>query len=377
MRKYFSLLATTGLAALPAISMAAAPSLSDVLGASGISAQGYFSGGYTAGFNKGQVLAGHTFDTDANTFALNQADLTLSSLPSSGFGALVEVLAGNDASVVNGSLGSGKGDFALPQAYLQYATGNLTVIGGRYWTLAGAEVTADSKNTNISRSFLFQLAEPFAHTGVRATYKFCDQLSANVGIANTATTAMTADTNKPKTAEANVTFTPSSTTTLALTDYYGVDGGNGATEVRHNYLDGVASLNITSALQFVANVDWARFIPVDGAGPAAGIYGAAGYLNYTFSDQWKGSLRGEYLKSSGGYLVAYDKTDGKAQVSEVTFTADYSAAKNFDVLGEVRYDMGDQLYPNPGSDTVNGTDFSSHQSEVEVKAIYKFGTPTS
>jgi hypothetical protein len=374
MRKYFGLtLAATGLAALPTIGMAV-PSLSDVLGASGISAQGFLSGGYTFGFNKGQTLAYHTFDTDANTFALNQADLTISSLPSSGFGALVEVLAGNDARDVNKSLDSGSAQFALPQAYLQYATGNLTIIGGRYWTLAGAEVAADSKNTNISRSYLYTLAEPFAHTGVRATYKFNDQLTGIVGFANTATTGLISDTNKPKTAEANLTFTPNSTTTLALTDYYGVDGGNGTTEVRHNYLDGVASFNVTPALQFVANVDWARFIPVDGAAPAAGIYGAAGYLNYTFCDRLKGSLRGEYLKSSGGYITAYDKTDGKAQLSEVTATLGYVAAKNFDVLGEVRYDMGDKIYPNPGSDTVTGSDFSSHQGELEVKAVYKFGT---
>src|SRR5690242_14501282 len=105
MRKYFGLLAATGLATLPALSLAAAPTLSDMLGSSGISAAGHASGGYTFGFNKGQTLAGHAFDTDANTFALNQADLTLSSLPASGFGASVEMLAGSDAKVVNAALG--------------------------------------------------------------------------------------------------------------------------------------------------------------------------------------------------------------------------------------------------------------------------------
>jgi hypothetical protein len=387
MRKYFGLLAVTGLVTLPAVSLAAAPSLSEVLGSSGISAQGVVSGGYTYGFNKGQTLLGHAFDQDANSFALNQADLALSYTPTTGVGGLVEVLAGNDARFVNNALTGSSGstnDFSLPQAYLQYATGNLTVIGGRYWTLSGAEVANDSKNTNISRSFLYVEAEPFLHTGVRGTYKFSDTLSGNLGVANSAASSTPQDGDKTKTVEANVTFAPNASSSFAVTDYYGVDsnpifvpGTTGSVEARSNYLDGVASFPIVGNLSMVLNLDWAQLIPVNSDVGTLGIYGAAGYLNYGFNDSWKASLRGEYLKSHGGFLTCYDQTDGKCKLTEVTATVDYSAAKNLDLLAEVRFDMGSQVYPDPGSDTTNGSDFASHQGSLAVKAIYKFGTPTT
>lgn len=379
MRNYIGLVAVAGLAVVPAVSIAAAPTLSDVLGSSGISAQGHVSGGYTYGWNDGQTLYGRAFDTNDNTFALNQADLSLAYLPAMGAGAMVEVLAGNDAKVINGSYGSGNGDFALTQGYLQYATGNLTLIGGRYVTLAGQEVIDDSKNANVSRSFLFALAKPLVHTGVRATYKFSDKLSANLGFANSAVSGDALDNNKPKTVESNVTFTPNATTTLAVTDYYGVDPN--ANEARVNYLDCVASFNLTSKLSMAFNADWAKLsnvgpvtVPPPAGVPAADVYGVAGYLTYAFTDAFKASLRGEVLRLNSGVpnTVCINKTDGKCDLDEVTATADYSVAKNFDLLGEVRYDLGDQLYPNPG-----GTLLSDKEGELEIKAIYKFGTPTS
>jgi hypothetical protein len=48
--------------------------------------------------------------------------------------------------------------------------------------------------------------------------------------------------------------------------------------------------------------------------------------------------------------------------------------------------MGDKAYPDPGQDSVTvfgpggpqqqltGNDFSSHQGELELKAVYRFGT---
>jgi hypothetical protein len=383
MRKYFGLtLATTGLVALPVASMAA-PSLGDVLGASGIAASGHISGGYEFFTNDGPNVGYHQFDTNANSFTLNQADLTISSLPSSGFGGLVEVLAGNDAKAINGALGTGSGDFSLPQAYVQYATGKLTVIGGRYWTLAGAEVTDDSKNSNISRSFLFTIAEPFTHTGVRASYKATDTLTGYLGVANSAVPAGGAtalDNNKQKTLELGGSFAPSSTTSVGVYDYYGIDpntsSANPNAEMRVNYLDAVAATNLTPALQLVINADYARSIPVNDSSGNSYVYGFAGYLNYTFNDKLKGSLRGEYLKTKG-VVIGSDPTandscanEGKCGLSEITATVDYAAAKNFDLLGEVRDDMGDKVYPDSGK----SSGFSDSQPEFEVKAIYKFGT---
>ena len=389
-KKYVGLLASAG-CCLPMMASAAGPSLSDVLVNSGITAAGYASASYNATFNStdgstvGQVPL-HEFDTNSNSFQLNQAALTLSYLPTSGFGALVNVIAGEDAKVINGAFtgGTSSNDFALTQGYVQYAVGNLTVIGGRFVTLAGEEVIDDSKNANVSRSLLFTNLEPLVHTGVRATYKFSDLVTGSLGLNNSAN-GTSADTDKHKTVEANVTLTPSSAITLALTDYYGVDGGTGSgtsavPNTKSNYLDAVASWQATTALLLAANFDYVHSATTgSGTGNKEGV---ALYGTYQFNDNWKGSLRGEYarLKPAGFYPNGSPVIDSSgavaadADVAELTATVDYSATKSFDILGEFREDYGTALYFPSGDNTTFGAQKS--QGEVLVKAIYKFGTPT-
>jgi hypothetical protein len=398
-KKYVGLFTTAGLACLPVMASAAGPSLSDVLVNSGITANGYVSASYNATLNStdGATVGAvpfHEFDTNSNTFSLNQAALTLSYLPTDGFGALVNVITGEDAKIINGAYtGTGTGsDFALTQGYIQYATGNLTVIGGRYVTLAGEEVIDDTKNANISRSLLFTNLEPLVHTGIRATYKINDLLTVNGGFNNSAF-GYSQDQNKFKTLEVNATITPNSATTISLTDYYGVDG-SGATQTKNNYFDVVGSWQATPALLLAVNGDYVRSIgtldtipspvfTVLGGGSSAtpGTDTGAGlalYATYAFNDSWKGSLRGEYayLKGSPSGLAG----SGIGHLGEITATVDYSATKSFDILGEFREDYGSVsaagfdagLYPD-ANNTTTGTQKS--QAEFLVKAIYKFGTP--
>ncbi|MDR3416885.1 MAG: outer membrane beta-barrel protein [Nevskia sp.] len=410
-KKYVGLLASAGALCLPSLANAAGPSLSEVLVNSGITAAGYVDASYDATFNRtggatgGQVPL-HAFDTNSNTFELNQAALTLSYLPTDGFGALVNVIAGEDAKVINGSYSPGSAsDFALTQGYVQYAHGPWTAIGGRFVTLAGAEVIDDTKNTNISRSLLFTNLEPLVHTGVRGGYKFSDLVTGYLGVNNSAIAGLSQDENKPKTVEVGAAITPSSAVSISLVDYYGVDKISG-TQTKNNYFDIVGSWQATSALQFVLNGDYVRGIgsldttpfpvlanatlgaggPVTQAtkGLATGE-GLAFYVNNQFNDSWKGSLRAEYTYFKGS-PTAYNGS-GIAHVAELTATADYSASKNFDLLGEVREDYGSVIAPVgalPGDgnigvfpNTANAAGgVQKSQTEVLVKAIYKFGTPT-
>ena len=412
MRKYFGLLAATGLATVPVLSLAAGPTLSDVLVSSGISAAGYVDGSYEATFNstdgatKGAVPL-HQFDTNANSFMLNQAGLTLSYLPTAGFGAAVNLIAGEDAKVINGAYGDGSGDFALTQGYVQYAVGNLTVIGGRFVTLAGEEVIDDTKNSNVSRSLLFTNVEPLVHTGVRASYKFNDQFTGTLGVNNTALGGSVGqDADKQKTAEFGLAYTPTSAISVSLADYYGVDNASAfdfadGTQVskntKNNYLDLVASWQATSALQFALNGDYARSIGATSTFPSLfeiatatppyvgsdSVTGVATYVNYSFNDRWKASLRAESL-----YAKASSDTGDTAgvHVSELTLTGDYSASKSFDVLAEGRVDYAsDFTAADAVGDSVStpvfpgGNDNAGRKSQPEIllKAIYKFGTPAS
>ena len=361
MRKFVSLLAV-GFAA-PLAAQAAAPTLDEVLTASGVTLAGYVDSSYVFGKNKGDTLLFRTFDSKTGSFTFNQAAFTVSKLPAEGFGGLVNVIAGDDATVINGSYGDGSGKFNLTQAYVQYATGGLTIIGGRYVTLAGAEVINDTLNTNISRSFLFQLAEPLAHTGVRSSYKFSDAFTAYLGAANSAVSGLASDNNKQKTVEAGVAITPTSALSIGLYDYYGHDPVGGEQQ-KTNYADLVISLQAADALQFIINADYVKFFSTDTV-QESNVKGVAGYVNVKLSDSLKASLRAEYLKSHNGFVACGGGTD--CNLKEVTLTLDYAAAKNFDLLGELRYDKG--------SDAVflNGTDpLKDSQGDIALKAIYKF-----
>ncbi|MDE2150661.1 MAG: porin [Gammaproteobacteria bacterium] len=352
-----------GLASLPAL--ATTPTtLDDVLQASGITASGHLSASYTDGFNSGQLQAYRAFDSDSNSFIFNQAMLILSRLPEQGIGGTVTLLAGNDAQVVNLAYGDCSSDcnskFSLEQAYLQYARGAFTIIGGRYVTLAGAEVIDDSADTNISRSLLFQLAEPLVHTGARASYKL-GIATFYLGVNNGVFTGNASDTNQQKTLETGVWLAPSSAISLGVYDYFSHEGGAGL-----NFFDAVASYQVTERLQFVVNTDW--FSSHSSATPGAFAYGFAGYLNYAIDDAWKASLRGEYLQTKN--VVACPKSDGKCNVSEITATLGYSPLKHLTLLAELRYDFSDQsIFPDP---SFPGPKMSDNQGNVALKAIYSF-----
>ncbi len=157
-----------------------APSFSDVLTASGITESGYVAASY---YHSNGYNTYHQFDNKHDSFQLDQAGLTIAFQPKEGFGALVNIAAGEDMKILNAAEGSSPNTFDIVQGYVQYATGPLTLIAGKYVTLAGAEVIAPTGNTNFSRSLLF-FAEPLTHTGIRATYAASDTLNVVAGVNN-------------------------------------------------------------------------------------------------------------------------------------------------------------------------------------------------
>src|SRR6267154_101367 len=183
MKKLLIASAVSALFAAPATVLAQAkpapaPTLDKVLEASGISVSGYIDAGYSyANKNIDPATGGFSprvFDTQNNSFGLNQFGLTVAKQPKEGFGGLVNLTVGRDAQFIHSlpeaaGQATGASMFDVTQAYLQYAGGPLTVIAGKFTTLHGTEVIASSGNTNVSRSILFG-AVPFTHTGVRATW---------------------------------------------------------------------------------------------------------------------------------------------------------------------------------------------------------------
>jgi hypothetical protein len=344
------------------------PSISDILTGSGLTATGYVDATFVAQHDQ-------TNSKDYNTFALQQAAFTLSDLPATGFGALVNVVAGQNPYLATGfgtitpAQNGGFDGFSLLQAFAQYAQGAWTLQGGRFSTLAGAEVAAPVGNTNTTRSILYAF-EPVTHTGVRATYAASSTLNLIIGVNNGWTGSEETAAGVGKTLEFGLALTPSKTLSWTFQGYYGRDNSNyadvnGAIKAGIGLLDTVVTWSPTSALTLVGSADYG-WVQDTSSTPSASWYGIALYANYAVNDLWRVSLRPEYLDDRKGYLThnfdaAFVGTDQKLQ--EITLTFGYDPVKSFELRLEGRYDdpnkaAGVQLVPK------------TYQGWLE--AIYKF-----
>lgn len=318
---------------------------------------------------------------DHDTFQLDQAGFSVAYQPKQGFGGLVDLMAGEDARILHVAEDGHDNSFDLRQAYIQYATGPLTVIGGKFVTLAGAEVINPTQNTNFSRSLLFTFAEPLTHTGVRATFALSDQISLIAGVNNGWNTTSTSYGSKA--GEMGIAWTPDKTFSLAAQSYVGKFGGTvtGLNGVR-SLVDLVGTYNATSALTFIVNVDWDRQDQAFGAGTASATwYGAAGYGNYAFKDRWRMSLRAEYLDDRDGFLTSAAALPGYAgslsgqHFWEGTATVGFAPVKSFELRMEGRYDSArTNLFLRSRALGAAPADFDDSLSQIAVQGVYKFGT---
>jgi len=362
MKKLLLASAVSALFAAPVAAFAqakppAAPTLDKVLEASGITTSGYIDAGYTyanrniEGTGNGPVgVNTRVFDQQNNSFVLHQVGLTLAKQPKEGFGGLVNVTLGKDASVIHSFPEAGNtSTFDLTQAYLQYATGSLTVIGGKYTTMHGTEVIASTGNTNVSRSILFG-AEPFTHTGLRATWAVSDTISLMAGV-NNGWDQLT-DANRGKMGELGATLTPIKPLSITISAMSGneafvLPGTTGpvfeGTRTSGNI---VASFAFTDALSIgLEYLDVSQDkVPT---GPAASIKakysGFAGYLTWMVTPKFRGVVRLESFDDHDGFhfgTMALAKPQVK--YTEGTLTLAYLPSDSFEVRGEVREDKADQ-----------------------------------
>lgn len=311
------------------------------------------------------------FDTKNGGVAIQQAGVTVAYPPKEGWGGLVNLTAGNDANVIAsyGAIGGGGNRFDVTQAFVQYANGPVTVMAGKFLTLAGAEVPTSPTNPNFSRSILFGYAIPFSHTGLRAVYAATDTLSLTGGVDNGWDSLRPA--NSGKTLELEATYNPSKAWSLVASGYFGrerVDGlVNTGPEGNRTLLDVVATWNVTDALTLVFNADWAAQAGVtDGVMPATTAHwsGVATYANYTISERWKASVRAETFADADGY-----RTGVVQHWSEVTATLAFLPAKPVEIRLEARTDHSDQA--SFVMDPVTGA-VSSGQHSVAIQTLFKF-----
>ena len=121
---------------------------------------GYIDGSYNFLENKNTFVSGvqdRVFDIAPNGFTLQQFAFTLADQPAQGFGFVINPVLGRDANTLapygwDPYFGTQTVGVDPLQVYLQYARNRLTVIGGIFNKLAGAEVVDPTHDAKIGRA---------------------------------------------------------------------------------------------------------------------------------------------------------------------------------------------------------------------------------
>lgn len=304
-------------------------------------------------------------------------------------GYKVDLLAGPDANAFATQSSGIPADFGVKQAYvaLHAPVGNgLDFKVGVWDTIIGYEVFESGNNPNFTRSYGYTM-EPTTHTGILASYVFCEAFSFNVGVANTFGPKINerAPTESYKTYMASFTVTaPTNTGFLAGSTLSGcvINGFNSATAGNETsyYAGAVVNTPVTGLKAGFA------FDYMDVHNTSGETWCAGGYLGYQATEKLSFYGRGEYLRDRGNQKLfrktITDPTDPAStllvpsapdRVLELTATAQYDLWKNVMSRLEVRWDhslTGEGVWGK--SDATTGIGTQKNQWLLAANIIYKF-----
>jgi Putative beta-barrel porin-2, OmpL-like. bbp2 len=282
------------------------------------------------------------FDSDANTFNVDVAELVLTKpvdAPGEA-GFRLDLEAGGAIPQKTQSAGLSIGESAdLQQAFLSYSApvgSGLRLDFGKFVTHMGAEVIEgyDGYNDNYSRSLLFNYTIPFTHTGVRAGYTLNKALSAMLLVVNGWDNVQ--DNNAGKSVGAQLALTPAAPVAVYL-NYIGGPEKTDTNGYVRNVFDVVATWKAMRTLTLGLNGDYGVENGASLAEPGRNAVwkGVAGYARFDVTRTFALAFRGETLHDEGGTRFG---TGVSTTVSEATVTPTLRFGDRFVFRGEMRYD---------------------------------------
>ncbi len=297
----------------------------------------YLQGGYTYNFenpaNKENGL--RVFDQQANSFLVDLAQLQFLKEPAvGGLGFKLKLSVGETAKFIHSNgLGSSDDVFDLTEAYVSYTAPvgkGLRFDFGKFATYFGAEVIEARDNPNYSRSFLFNYAVPFTHTGFKVSYPFSDAFNGALFLVNGWDD--TNDNNKGKSVGLSLGVTPMEQLSMLFNVMYGPEKPDNNHDNRF-LLDWIGTVKPVKNLSFILNIDYGTDQHSVPDGGEAKWYGWAVIGKYDVNDWFSVALRGEYFNDQDGA-----RTGTAQRVKEITLTPQFVVAKNLLVRPEYRHD---------------------------------------
>jgi hypothetical protein len=313
---------------------------------SGVTAHGFASFGYT--YNVNQPISGENqlrvFDSADRSLTLDVVQLVLQkpATASGVFGFRTDLEAGQvipRASAASGlfrnaSTGVSTTDFDVKQAFVSAVLpigSGLHVDAGKFTTHVGAEVIEgyEGYGDNYSHSYLFGYAEPFTHTGTRASYTFSPVVSVTVLAVSGWDTFK--DNNSGRSIGAQLQLTPIKPLTLYINYIGGPERADSADPRR--LFNVVAVFKANDKLTVTSNVDLGRETNAAGPGVDGRWQGVSTSAKYDFSERFSLGLRGEVFADPTAV-----RTGAAQTLSEVTVTPGVKLAKHVILRGDLRFD---------------------------------------
>lgn len=301
----------------------------------------YVQGGYTHNLKNpnSQENELRIFDHKANSFILDLAQLIFTKEQTDGKpGFKLKLSAGETARWIHSrGLGTSDDAFDLTEAYLSYIMPlgkGLRFDFGKFVTYHGAEVIEAKDNPNYSRSFLFNYAIPFTHTGLKISYPFSDILSSSLYIVNGWDN--TDDNNKGKTLGLSIGYTTIEELALTFNFIYGPEQDNNTSNYRFLF-DWIGTIKPAKNLTFILNTDYGTEEKAAPDGTDAKWYGIAAIAKYDFNNLYILSVRTEYFKDDDG-----SRTGRSQALMEITLTLEFRIANSLIIRPEYRHDRSDR-----------------------------------
>jgi len=337
----------------------------------------YLDTGYEFNFN--QPKSGEnqfrSLDPQDNEFEIHAAQLSFEKLPSieksvaDYVGFRIDLLFGEDANRVSAA-GLSSDTVDLTQAYINVLApiGNgLNIYAGKFVTLAGFEVIESKGNPNITRSFLFGLAIPFTHTGVRLSYP-TGPLTFTVGLNNG--WDVVDDNNDGKTIESQVAL-DLGIASFYLTGYFGPeqDGVDGDYRELITFV-GTGNLTDLITVSFDLDLGWEQGVGQSVGGEKDVFWrGVAGYVTYEFNPAVSLTVRGEVFKDGDGSRTGFNQRlwEFTPTLSIKPFQDNKNNLGNLEFRAEYRHDQSDKdVFEND-----NGG-LEDTQDTIALQLLYSF-----
>jgi len=379
-----------GLVSLPAVIQAEEKPSSVLTALSSTTLSGYVDTSAQWNFGTGNAnLPPYAFggSSKADGFNLNVVRLVLekpidtADAWSAGYKA--DLIFGPDANSLATQSSGTKADFGVKQAYvaLHAPVGNgLDFKVGVWDTLIGYEVFQSGENPNYTRSYGYSM-EPTTHTGLQASYTFCEMFSASAGVANTFGPKINERASQPfnNEAESSKTYMVSFTVT-APTNTGFLAGSTLSACVINGFNSGVPSASGSGENETSWYVGSTLNTPVKGLKVGFAFddlnvhnlggetWAVGGYLSYQATEKLSLNARGEYVRDRGEQKLF---TTAPERFMEMTLTAQYDLWKNVISRLEFRWDhslTGEGVWGG----TTTGDGHLDNAYMLAANIIYKF-----